>query len=170
MSASVEIGNFDLFSFGGFGIQREEGQLFDTKFFGSEVGYRSKWGRLEVFNWMSTRQEKLNRFTSFSANVNLFGKFTTNLDVNNFFWREHQNTLILRLRSNYQFTQKIGWRLFVERVDERLEDEVSYNFNSIFDYEFTPESHFFFVFVDSTDGNRAVFTKMSYLFESGFPF
>ena len=43
-----------------------------------------------------------------------------------------------------KFTPKIGWRIFVERVDERMRDEITYNFNSIFDYEFTPESHFFF--------------------------
>ena len=104
-----------------------------------------------------------------SAGVNLFDKLTVDLDLDNFFWHAHQNTLISRLRSNYQFTQKIGWRIFVERVDERMQAEVSYNFNAIFDYEFTPESHFFFVFVDSFPGERAIFTKLAYLFESSFP-
>ena len=101
--------------------------------------------------------------------MNLFGKLTADLDLENFFWRSYQNTLIFRLRSNYQLTQKIGWLIFVERVDERLQDEISYNFNAIFDYEFTPESHFFFVFVDRVPGERAVFTKLAYLFESNFP-
>ncbi len=43
------------------------------------------------------------------------------------------------------------------------------NLNSIFDYEFTPESHFFLVFVNSSSGERAVFTKLAYLFEAGLP-
>lgn len=170
LSGGVEIGKFEIYSAGRIGAQREAGWLFNMKAFDLEAGYRSKWGHVGIFNRLGTRQEKFNQFTGFSADVNLLGKFTIDLNLNNFFWRDHQNTLILRLRSNYQFTKKIGWRIFVERVDERMEDEVRYNFNSIFDYEFTPESHFFFVFVDSTNGDRAVFTKMSYLFESGFPF
>ena len=58
----------------------------------------------------------------------------------------------------------------MERIDERLDKIVSYNFNSIFDYQFTPESRLFVVLADNTDGERAVLTKMSYLFESDFPF
>ena len=50
-----------------------------------------------------------------------------------------------------------------------MQDEIRYNFNSIFDYEFTPESHFYFVVVDSLPGERAVFTKLAYLFEPSFP-
>ena len=64
----------------------------------------------------------------------------------------------------------MGWRIFAERVDERMSRDVKYNFNSVFDYRFTPESRFFLVFADSTSGERAVLTKMSYLFESGFLF
>ena len=98
--------------------------------------------------------------TAFFGRVSEFGYLS---------WRSHRNTLIFRLRSNYQFSRKVGWRVFVERVDERLRDETLHSFNAIFDYEFTPESHFFFVFVDSRPGKRAVFTKLAYLFEAGFP-
>ena len=42
-------------------------------------------------------------------------------------------------------------------------------FRSIFDYEFTPESHLFFVVVDSLPGDRAVFAKLAYLFEPSLP-
>ena len=47
----------------------------------------------------------------------------------------------------------------MERVDERLANHISYNFNSIFDYQFTPESRLFVVLADSTDGESAVLTK-----------
>jgi hypothetical protein len=160
-----DIGNFELFSTAGVGAQREMGRLFDTKFLGAELDYRATWGRVGLFNRLGTRQDKFSRYTGFVADVNLFGKLTTDLHLSHFFWRDHRSTFIFRLRSNYQFTKKVGWRIFVERVNERFEDEVSYNFNSIFDYEFTPESHFYFVFVDSTNGDKAVFTKMAYLFE-----
>ena len=165
----IDIGRFNFFVSGGFGRLREVGQLYNTKFIRSDIDYQAPWGQLSVVNRIGTRRDEFNRFTGFSGGVNLFGKLTVDLDLDNFFWRVHRNTLILRLRSNYQFTQKIGWRIFVERVDERMQDEVSYNFNAIFDYEFTPESHFFFVIVDSLPGERAVFTKLAYLFESGFP-
>ncbi len=65
--------------------------------------------------------------------------------------------------------RKIGWRIFIERVDERMRDEITYNLNSIFDYEFTPESHFFFLIADSLPGDRAVFAKLAYLFEPTLP-
>ena len=165
----IDIGRFDFFTYGGFGMLREVGQLFDTRFIGSVIDYQAPWWHLEVSNRFGTRRDEFNRFTSFSAGVNLFGKLTADLDLDNFFWRTHRNTLIFRLRSNYQLTQKVGWRIFFERVDERLQDEISYNFNAIFDYEFTPESHFYFVFVDRLPGGRAVFTKLAYLFEVSFP-
>ena len=125
---------------------------------------------MQLSNEVGTRQDNFNRYTKFSTDLNLFSKLTVNFDLSNFFWRDHQNTLIFRLRGNYQFTRQIGWRVFVERVDERLDKIVSYNFNSIFDYQFTPESRLFVVLADNTDGERAVLTKMSYLFESDFPF
>ena len=165
----IDVGRFNFFTSGGFGRLREVGQLFDTKFIRADVDYQAPWGQLSVLNRFGTRRDEFNRFTSFSGGVNLFGKFTIDLDLDNFFWRAHRNTLIFRLRSNYQFTQKIGWRIFVERVDERMVDEITYNFNSIFDYEFTPESHFFFVVVDSLPGDRAVFAKLAYLFEPSLP-
>ena len=165
----IDIGRFSFFTSSGIGMLREVGQLYDTKYIRSDIDYQAPWGQLGVVNRFGTRRDEFNRFTSFSGGVNLFGKLTVDLDIENFFWRTYRNTIIFRVRSNYQFTQKIGWRIFVERVDERIQDEVSYNLNSIFDYEFTPESHFFFVVVDSLSGERAVFTKLAYLFESGFP-
>ena len=161
----IDIGRFNFFTSGGFGRLREVGQLFDTKFIRADIDYQAPWGQLSVLNRFGTRRDEFNRFTSFSGGVNLFGKFTIDLDLENFFWRAYRNTLIFRLRSNYQFTKKIGWRIYVERVDERMVDEVTYNLNSIFDYEFTPESHFFFVVVDSLPGDRAVFAKLAYLFD-----
>ena len=38
------------------------------------------------------------------------------------------------------------------------------NFNTVFDYEFTPESHFYLVFVRDRDRTRAAFSKIAYLF------
>ena len=170
LSGRIDFGKLDFYSFGGIGVQREDEGVFDRKYFGSQMRYRSKWGHLGLYNRFRMRQGESNRYTSFYADANLFSKLTIDLNISNFFWRDNQNTLIFRFRGNYQFTRRIGWRMFVERVDERLEDEVNYNFNSLFDYQFTPESRFFFVFVNSTSGERAVLTKMSYLFESDLPF
>ena len=170
LSGKIGIGRFDLYSYGRYGEQRDEGQLYDRKRIGTRLSYRPKWGRVRLSNEVGTRQDKFNRYTKFSTDLNLFSKLTVNFDLSNFFWRDHQNTLIFRLRGNYQFTRQIGWRVFVERIDERLDKIVSYNFNSIFDYQFTPESRLFVVLADNTDGERAVLTKMSYLFESDFPF
>ncbi len=170
LSANVGIGRFGLFSYGRYGLQRDDGELFHRKYIGARLTYRPKWGHVRLSNQVGTRQDKFNRYTRLSTSLNLFSKLTLRFDFNNFFWRDHQNTLIIRLRGNYQFTRRIGWRVFVERVDERLANRISYNFNSIFDYQFTPESRLFVVLADSTDGERAVLTKMSYLFESDLPF
>ena len=167
---NVGIGRFGFFSYCGYGLQRDGGVLFNRKYIRTRFTYRPKWGHLRLSNELGTRQEKFSRTTRLSTNLNLFSKLTVRFDVNNFFWRDRQNTLIIRLRGNYQFTRRIGWRVFVERVDERLTKNVSYNFTSIFDYQFTPESRLFVVLADTADGERAVLTKMSYLFESDFPF
>ena len=170
LSGNAGIGRFDLYSYGRYGEQRDDNQLFERKYIGTRLTYRAKWGHIRLSNELGTRQEKFNRYTKLSTYLNLFSKLTVNFDLNSFFWRDHQNTLIFRLRGNYQFTRRIGWRVFVERVDERLNKSISYNFNSIFDYQFTPESRLFVVLADSTDGESAVLTKMSYLFESDVPF
>ena len=67
---------------------------------------RHRGGTWRVGNRFGTRRDEFNRFTNFSAGVNLFGKLTADLDLENFFWRRYQNTLIFRLRSNYQLTRK----------------------------------------------------------------
>ena len=81
-----------------------------------------------------------------------------------FYWSARRETLLLRTTTNYQFTRKVGLRLFHERVIERTSDTTEDNFNTVFDYEFTPESHFFLVFVRDRDRSRAVFSKIAYLF------
>ena len=170
LSGGVDIGRFDLYTFVGSGTRREDGTLYDRQYIGSNISYRPKWGRLSLYNRFGPRQNKYSRYTRASANVNLFGKLTVGVNGSNFFWREERNTLIVGVNTNYQFTRRMGWRIFAERVDERMSHEVKYNFNSVFDYRFTPESRLFLVFADSTDGERAVLTKMSYLFESGLLF
>ena len=170
LSGGVDIGKFNLFTFAGSGTRREDGTLYDRQYIGSNISYRPKWGRLSLYNRFGPRQNKYSRYTRVSANVNLFGKLTVGVNGSNFFWREERNTLIVGVNTNYQFTRRMGWRIFAERVDERMSHEVKYNFNSVFDYRFTPESRLFLVFADSTDGERAVLTKMSYLFESGLLF
>ena len=170
LSGGVDIGRFDLYTFAGSGTRREDGALYDRQYIGSNISYRPKWGRLSLYNRFGPRQDKYSRYTRVSANINLFGKLSFSLNGSNFFWRENRNTLIVGANANYQFTRRMGWRIFAERVDERMSHEVKYNFNSVFDYRFTPESRFFLVFADNTDGERAVLTKMSYLFESGILF
>ena len=165
----IEIGRIDFSAFGGLGVLREVGQLFDTRFVGSEINYEAQHWHLNSFSRFGLRRAEISRYTNFSAGLNLLGKLTADVDLGYLYWRTHRNTLIFRLRSNYQFSRKVGWRVFVERVDERRGHETLHSFNAIFDCEFTPESHFFFVFVDSRPGKRAVFAKLAYLFESGFP-
>ena len=46
---------------------------------------------------------------------------------------------------------------------EQTEGTTKDNFNTVFDYEFTPESHFYLVLVRDHDGTRAAFSKIAYL-------
>ena len=165
----IEIGRFDFATFGGLGVLREVGQLFDTRFVGFDANYEAQHWHLNSFGRFGLRRAEISRYTNVSAGLNLMGKLSADVDVGYLYWRAHRNTLIVRLRSNYQFSRKVGWRVFVERVDERLRGETLHNFNAVFDYEFTPESHFFFVFADGRPGRRAVFAKFAYLFEYSFP-
>jgi hypothetical protein len=170
MSAEFGISKFKFVSFGGGGCRREGGKLYDGWFWGAFMGYNTKWGGFSTFNRFGTRQDLFNRFTEIDANINLFGKLSLNPELSNFNWKNRQQTWVLRLRTSFQFTRKMGVRLFTERVYDVKEDEKSYNVNFLYDYAFTPDSHFYFVIVDSTNGNRAVFTKLAYLFESNLPF
>ena len=165
LELNLDIGRFELLTSGGVGVLREVGRLYDIKFIQSQVNYLPPWGRMMLLNRFGRRQDEYNRFTSFSTSVNILSKFTISLDFDNFFWRAHRNTFIFRLHSNYQFVRNIGFRIFLERVYEQIEATIGYNFNAIFDYEFTPESHFFLVFVDSSLGQRSIFIKYAYLFE-----
>ena len=74
---------------------------------------RHRGRQLGIGNRFGTRRDAFNRFTGSSGGVNLFDKLTIDLDLDNFFWRARQNTPIFRHRSKYQFTQKIGWRIFI---------------------------------------------------------
>ena len=96
--------------------------------------------------------------------ADIYGRLTVNLDASRFDWDDHQETWVLRTTTNYQFTRRVGLRLFHERVIERTDDTTQDSFNTVFDYEFTPESHFFFVFVRDRASTNAVFSKIAYLF------
>ena len=107
-----------------------------------------------VFNWL----------VSLDADANLFSRLTIGLTGRRFHWGAHRKTLLLRTTTNYQFTRRVGLRLFHERVIERTAGTTDDNFNTVLDYEFTPESHFFFAFVRDRNRSRAVFSKIAYLF------
>ncbi len=62
------------------------------------------------------------------------------------------------------FTRRVGLRLFHERAIEQTDGTTMDNFNTVFDYEFTPESHFYLVLVRDHDRTRAAFSKIAYLF------
>lgn len=166
---NVEIGRIDFATFGGFGALREVGELFDTRFLGSEMNYTAQRWHLSTFGRIGLRRGEISRYSSFSAGLNLLEKTTVDVDLGYLSWDAIRNTIVFRLRGNYQLTRRVGWRIYIERIEERLRDENSLSFNAIFDYEFTPESHFYFVFVDGRPGNRAAFAKVAYLFESGVP-
>ena len=110
-----------------------------------------------VFNWL----------VSLDADANLFSRLTIGLTGRRFHWGAHRKTLLLRTTTNYQFTRRVGLRLFHERVIERTAGTTDDNFNTVLDYEFTPESHFFFAFVRDRNRSRAVFSKIAYLFGAG---
>ena len=93
----IDLGRFSVFTSSGFGVLREVGQLYDTKYIRSDIDYQAPWGQLGIVNRFGTRRDEFNRYTSFSGGVNLFGKLTVDLDIDNFFWRTYRNTLIFRL-------------------------------------------------------------------------
>ncbi len=165
----VEIGRVDFSTFGGLNALREVDELFDSRFIGSEIKYTAQRWHLRMFSRIGLRRGEISRYSSFSAGLNLLGKTTADVDLGYLSWNSFRNTIVFRLRGNYQLTRRVGWRIYIEHIDERLQDEASLSFNALFDYEFTPESHFYFVFVDGRPGNRAVFAKLAYLFESGIP-
>ena len=165
--ASFDVGRVDIYTFGRFGEQREAGRLWDTRTAGIDLEYASTWGFLGFFQQVATRQGDRNWFTSVDANANLYSRLTLNLAASRFDWDGHQETWVLRTTTNYQFTRRIGLRLFHERVVERTTHVTQDNFNTVFDYEFTPESHFFFVFVRDRARTKAVFSKLAYLFGEG---
>ena len=161
---SFDVGRFDFYSFSRLGEQREAGRLWNTRTAGIDLEYASTWGFLGFFQQIATRQGDRNWFTSVDADANLYGRLTLSLSASRFDWKGHQETWVMRTTTNYQFTRRIGLRLFHERVMQRLDDTTQDNINTVFDYEFTPESHFFFVFVRHQDDTKAVFSKLAYLF------
>jgi uncharacterized protein DUF5916/cellulose/xylan binding protein with CBM9 domain len=161
---SFDVGRFDFYALARLGRQREAERLWSSRFVGVDLEYASTWGFVGLFNQVGRRQGRLNWFTSLDADANFFSRLTIQLTASRFDWRDHQETLVLRTTTNYQFTRRVGLRLFHERVIERHEDRTQDNFNTVFDYAFTPESHFFFVFVRDRAGTNAVFSKLAYLF------
>ena len=161
---SFDVGRFDFDAHAQVGQQREAGRLWDVRLAGFYFDYASTWGLVGLFNQIGKRQDSTTWFTSFDASANLFSQLTINLTANRFNWHDHQETLALRSTTSYQFTRRIGLRLYHERVVERIDNTTDDNFNTVFDYEFTPESHLFIVFVHDRTGTNAMFSKIAYLF------
>ena len=161
---SLHAGRFDFYTRGRVGQLREAGDLWNTRFAGVIVEYTSTWGFVRVHNQAGTRQGAFTWFGSLDARANLFERLTISLAADRFDWRGRRETLVLRTTTNYQFTRRVGLRLFHERAMEQTEATTKDNFNTVFDYEFTPESHFYLVFVRDRDRTRAAFSKIAYLF------
>ena len=161
---SLQVGRFDFFTRGRVGQLREAGDLWNTRFAGVILEYTSTWGFLRVHNQVGTRQGALTWFGSLDARANLFERLTISLTGDRFDWRGRRETLVLRTTTNYQFTRRLGLRLFHERAVEQTDGTTKDNINNVLDYEFTPESHFYLVFVRDHDGTRAAFSKIAYLF------
>ena len=166
LHGSLEIGRVDLTAVGRIGKQRDDDALFGRRELNLQASYSSTWSNFVVFSKFGRRQNSAIRQSDVSANANLFEKITLDFFGGRVHWHGHRKTWFARINGNYQFTRKIGTRVYLEGIDERLEDEVDYNFNWVFDYEFTPESHFFLVFVRDQENRRAMFTKLAYLFDS----
>ena len=90
----IEIGRIDFSAFGGLGVLREVGQLFDTRFVGSEINYEAQHWHLNSFSRFGLRRAEISRYTNFSAGLNLLGKLTADVDLGYLYWRTHRNTLI----------------------------------------------------------------------------
>ena len=161
---SFDVGRFDFYSLARIGQLREAGRLWNTRFTGADLEYTSTWGFVGIYNQIGSRQGIFNWFVSLDANANLFSRLTISLAAHRFDWRDRRETLVMRTTTNYQFTRHIGLRLFHERVIEQTDGTTKDNFNTVFDYEFTPESHFFLVFVRDRDRTKAAFSKIAYLF------
>lgn len=169
--ASLDVGRFDMYSVARLGEQREAGRLWASRFAGVDLEYASTWGSAGLYNQVGRRQGELNWYTSLDGDANLYERLTVQVSGSRFDWREHGETLVWRTTTNYQFARRVGLRLFHERVvarpDGGADNRTDDYFNTVFDYEFTPESHFYFVFVRDTAGSRAVFSKIAYLFGPG---
>ena len=161
---SFDVGRFDFYSLARVGQLREAGRLWNTQFTGADLEYTSTWGFVGIYNQIGSRQGIFNWFVSLDANANLFNRLTISLTARRFDWRDRRETLVMRTTTNYQFTRHVGLRLFHERVIEQTDGTTKDNFNTVFDYEFTPESHFFLVFVRNRDRTKAAFSKIAYLF------
>ena len=161
---SFDVGRFDFNTLTRTGQLRESGRLWKTRFAGAGIEYGSTSGSAGLYNQVGSRQGAFNWLISLDADAILFSRLTIGLRGLRLHWSGRRKTLVLRTTTNYQFTRKVGLRLFHERVIERTPGTTEDNFNTVFDYEFTPESHFFLVFVRDRDRSRAVFSKIAYLF------
>ena len=161
-----DFGRFDFIASSYLGKQRDGGIQYDLKVLNLQAGYNSTWNRLVLFSRFAERLNSGIRQVLVFGDANLLEKVTIDFFGERTHWRGHRKTRLVRLKANYQFHKKMGSRLYVERVDEQLLKEVSYNFNWVLDYEFTPESHFYLVFVHDQNSRRAMFVKLAYLFDS----
>ncbi len=161
-----DVGRFDFIASSYLGKQGDGGIQYDLKVLNLQAGYNSTWNRLVLFSRFAKRLDSGIRQVLVFGDANLLEKVTIDFFGERTHWRGHRKTRLVRLKANYQFHKKMGSRLYVERVDEQLLKEVSYNFNWVLDYEFTPESHFYLVFVHDRESRRAMFVKLAYLFDS----
>ena len=161
-----DVGRFDFIASSYLGKQREGGIQYDYMVLNLQAGYNSTWNRVVLFSRFARRLNSGIRQVLVFGDANLLEKVTIDFFGERTHWRGHRKTWLVRLKANYQFHKKMGSRLYVERVDEQLLKEVSYNFNWVLDYEFTPESHFYVVFVHDRESRRAMFVKLAYLFDS----
>ena len=161
-----DVGRFDFIASSYLGKQRDGGVQYDWNVLNLQAGYNSTWNRLVLFSRFAKRLDRGIRQVLVFGDANLLEKVTIDFFGERTHWRGHRKTWLVRLKANYQFHKKMGSRLYVERVDEQLLKEVSYNFNWVLDYEFTPDSHFYVVFVEDRESRRAMFVKLAYLFDS----
>ena len=161
-----DVGRFDFIASSYLGKQREDGIQYDYMVLNLQAGFNSTWNRLVLFSRFAKRLNRGIRQVLVFGDANLLERVTIDFFGDWTHWHGHRKTWLVRLKANYQFHKKMGSRLYVERVDEQLLKEVSYNFNWVLDYEFTPESHFYLVFVHDQQSRRGMFAKLAYLFDS----
>ena len=110
----INTGRFGFIVVGRTGKQRDDGILFDREVLNLQATYSSTWNNVLLFSRLAKRQDRSIRQLLVVANATLLEKVTLNFRGDRTHWRGHRKTWLVRFNGNYQFTRRMGSRLYVE--------------------------------------------------------